>query len=397
MKILIVNTLYYPNGVGGAPRSVQFLAEALVKAGIDTIVVCIKPYAKTHTVNLNGVKVYYVGLKNIYWPSNIKGNFTFLKPLWHGLDSYNLLMVREFGHILDKENPDVVHTNTLIGFSVAIWHEVKIRHIPLIHTLRDHHLLCPRTTMFKNGCNCDSQCLDCRLYSYTKKLASSQVDIVVGISRYILDCHLNFGYFTKSEKQHIIFNSFNAQHIPTYQRRRNQNIQFGYIGQLLPTKGIEVILQILKRIPFKNWTLWLAGTGNDKYVRMLKDRYDLPNVHFMGFTQPEEFFTKIEVLLVPSLWHEPLGRIVIEAYAYGVPVIGSNRGGVPEIIDHGKTGFIFDPGNLESLEATIRLFIDNQNLSKRMHPAILEKAKNFLPGRIANKYLSVYKKMHETN
>lgn len=393
MKILIVNTLYTPNIVGGAERSVQFLAESLVQKKIETVIVCTKPESGTHTTDVNGVKVYYVGLKNFYWPFHVKDNSGFLKSLWHGVDSYNFMMASELGRILEQECPDVVHTNNLAGFSVAVWREVKVRNIPLIHTLRDYYLLCPSTTMFKQGHNCETQCLSCSLYSYPRKQATNKVDIVVGISQYILSRHLKHGYFSKSKEQRVIFNAFDTRHIPTSPNENGKSVQFGYLGRLHQNKGIELILKALAGYPSHKWALWIAGNGDNDYVQRLKDCYGLQNVHFMGFTNPEELFAKIDVLLTPSLWGEPLGRIVIEAYAHSVPVIGSNRGGIPEIIDNGETGFLFNPDDLSSLEATIRLFIEEPCLVERMRPAILEKAKDFLPERIVNQYLTVYEKV----
>jgi len=57
-------------------------------------------------------------------------------------------MGRAMGKILDKEKPDVVHTNNITGFSIAIWHEVHKRNFRLVHTLRDYYLLCPKNSMF---------------------------------------------------------------------------------------------------------------------------------------------------------------------------------------------------------------------------------------------------------
>ena len=75
---------------------------------------------------------------------------------------------------------------------------------------------------------------------------------------------------------------------------------------------------------------------------------------------------------------------------YGVPVIGANRGGIPEIINDRQTGVIFDPEDPDSLVNSIKLFLNNNTMIDDMRPNILEKSKEFSPDRIVKKYLDIY-------
>ena len=89
MKILFINTLYYPNFVGGAEKSIQVLAENLVSDGNDVVV--ISTNSKSYIDEINGVRVYYENPKNLYWSSEDRKNNTILeKFIWHGLDAYNI-------------------------------------------------------------------------------------------------------------------------------------------------------------------------------------------------------------------------------------------------------------------------------------------------------------------
>jgi len=75
----------------------------------------------------------------------------------------------------------------------------------------------------------------------------------------------------------------------------------------------------------------------------LRKRAEGLPVEFLGYVKPEELFRLIHCLVVSSRWHEPFGRVIIETFACAIPVIASNRGGIPEIVDEGQTGWLYDP------------------------------------------------------
>ena len=86
-KILIINSLYHPNDVGGAERSVRLLAEGLKKNGFRPVIVST---AETDSIDhVNGIKVYYLRISNLYWMRTARQQPSYKKPFWHLLDSYN--------------------------------------------------------------------------------------------------------------------------------------------------------------------------------------------------------------------------------------------------------------------------------------------------------------------
>ena len=390
MKTLFLNTWYTPNLEGGAERVIQSLAEGSVNAGHRAVVISVGPKKGTWTDRINGVKVYYVGLKNLYWPYENKGKPNVLKPLWHALDTYNPWMAREVARILDVEQPDVVNTSTLAGFSASVFRPVKQRGLPLIHLLQEYYLLCPRVTMFRNGENCERQCLRCRLYGLPRKHLSDQVDTVVGASRFTLERHLRFGYFAATPKKRVIYNIHQIDTAPSL-NTHSLPIRFGFLGRLDPTKGLEVLLDSAIHLPSTTtWSLDIGGRGLAKYERYLRAKYRMPTIKFSGYVEPEGFFEQIDVLVVPSLWHDPSPRVINEAYARGVPVIGSSRGGIPELVADGYTGFIFNPDYPGDLMAKMQRFVSEPRLIDSMGTACLAKAESFRPSNIIEQYLQVY-------
>ncbi len=401
-KILFVNNLYAPNIIGGAERSVQFLAEALAAKGHPVTVLTLAPQtAQPHPVDRpierpiehHGVTVRYLPLRNLYWAFHNKDNPTLLKPWWHVIDSYNLLMGRAVSEVLAEERPDVVHSNVLTGFSVAAWTAIKRHNLPLVHTLRDYYLMCPRSKMFRRGKNCRGQCWDCKLYAAPRQALSNQVDAVIGISRFVLERHLNAGYFATSPLKAVIHNTYQAD-APPVPLRTGSTLRLGYLGRLEANKGIEQLLETIT--PMQDVSLYVAGRGHESFETNLKRRFAAPHIHYLGFIPPAELFAKIDVLVVPSLWHEPLGRIVFEAYAHGLPVIATDRGGISEIVSPGETGFLFDPDVPESdersLERTITAFKQHAD-TEVMRQHALTKAKDFLPHVIVEQHEALYERV----
>ncbi len=391
MKIAIINSLYTPNILGGGELSVQYLAEAIKNNGHDVVVLTLSPRSKTEVEVVNGIRVYYIGLKNIFWPFTQKSRWAAMKILWHLIDTHNPFMRREVVRILKAEKPDVVHTNNVRGFSVDIWREINKMAIPLVHTLRDYYLLCFRGTMFRNNGNCAGQCGSCRALTSQKRKQTAKVDIVVGNSQFILDRHLNYGYFPQSATA-VIHNIFEKTTGSVRNDRGADHRVFGFIGRLHPTKGIEFLVEAFRSADIASTSrLLIAGDGPPAYVRALKSRcHGLP-IDFLGLTDASDFYSKVDMIILPSLWEEPLSRVIFEAFAWGKPVIGSSRGGTPEILKSGETGYLFDTASPDNLAHILRevAHISTDELG-RLSQNCLKMAEAFLPDAIAALYISIY-------
>ena len=385
LKILIFNTLYYPNAIGGAEKSVQALSEGLVKIGHQVVVVSTTP--KKNSVDVvNGVKVYYVNTKNIYWGFDNQGYSSFMKLIWHSIDTVNFRVKRVLKNILISEQPEIVHTNNLSGFSTIVWKIVSDLNIQLVHTLRDYYILCPNVTMFKDGTNCSNQCYSCKVFSLPKKNYSKSVNCVVGISNYIQEKHMDMGCFTGAKHFEIIGNDVGSIS-PKHKIIDQSNIVFGYIGQLNESKGIENALSVFERIEsddHSNWTFLVAGSGNENYVNYLKKTFNSKNIEFLGKTNSDEFYNKIDVLIVPSLWQEPFGRVVVEGLKHEKYVLGSNRGGISELLD--KEG-CYDPDS-DDLFNKIRIIL----LS-----GVIPKQNNSFDENVTLRYNQLYTRLNSSN
>lgn len=385
MKIAIINTLYAPNKVGGAEKSVQTLAENFSDLGNDVIIICLGKEDANY--KLNGVTVYTVKIKNDFWPFEINNKNSFHKLIWHIKDASNNKYNDFLHHLFLNYKPDILLTNNISGFSTKVWRTASNLNIKIVHTLRDYYLQCPKSTKFKNSLNCSNLCNDCKLLSFPKKKDSSKVNYLIGISNYILSNHINKGYF-KGVQNEVIFNGFKINKKIINDRKVTNT--FGFIGQVNKSKGIELILESFSNLPESSWKLLIAGTVDEKYLKHLNKINNSIQIEYLGYMDSSKFFEMIDVLIVPSLWNEPFGRVVLESILHKKPVIASNMGGIPELLTNNKQ-FIFTPKVNELTTLIEKIILKSSFLDEfKFEKTYLEK---FTIKNIVQQYLEVFNKI----
>jgi len=391
VKVLLVNTLYAPYRVGGAERSVQSLAETLVEAGHSVAVATLHPERDDKVVTLNGVEVHQFHLSNVYWPYG-KSKPALLKPIYHALDTYNPLMGRRVAELAQRLGSDLVHTNNLGGFSPSVWSAVAQLGVPLVHTARDYHMMCPRTHMYRRGRVCATRCVTCRIFAEPREWLSKHVNAFVAISTSVRDQHTEAGYFGSARHTAVIGSSYVAPAGAASARTPSEShVRFSFAGRLAPEKGIEELAAAMSAVDPARARLTVAGTGAVGYVESLRRRFGRQGVEFTGTMNVETLLSRTDVMVVPSLWREPFGRSAVEALAHGVPVLASNRGGLAELVTSGVTGWHFDPDDASSLGRVLESIIDSRAGFDNMRAACRQSVERFQPRVIADQYLSVYR------
>lgn len=359
MKVLFVSTLYYPNNIGGAEATVRMLAEALVARGHAATVVSLAPDGKASMAHVGGVKVIYVPLANLYFPHGSAPPPGWLRFLWHVIDAYNPAMGRRLGRIIDDERPDVVNVHNPQGFSVAAWRAAVLRGIPVVQTLHDYYTGCSNSSMYRGGRICTKACAPCKTLGGARRRLSRQVSIVTTVSRRTFDLIKAAGVYTGVADVRVIQNCIYDQDRRTRPPvpADGQPLVLGFLGRIDRLKGLEVMLDTVRRFPRERVVAIVGGQGDSEYLAELRREYAGPQVEFRGWVDPNAFFADADLLVVPSLWEEPLPRVCHEAMAHGVPIIASRTGGLPEIVQDGETGFLFDVGDRDDLERVLRRFV----------------------------------------
>tara|TARA_X000000950_G_scaffold289463_1_gene413790 strand:+ start:6526 stop:7668 length:1143 start_codon:yes stop_codon:yes gene_type:complete len=378
-KILIFNSLYAPDGKGGAERSTQILAESLVKSGFEVLVVCTAK--KDIEENIDSVQVKRIAGLNIAHLDDLYKLNIFQKFLWHFIDAFNLKSILKINPILKEFDPDIIHTNNLTGFSCTIWLLAKINKIKIIHTLRDYYLVSV------GSANANRPLSDFLFKSHIKMMANF-VDYVVGNSKFILDFHIDKGFF-KNAKKNIVFNAF----VPKNVSEKKYEKKYLFLGTLTDEKGIDLLCRAFEELNNDGYDicLYVAGEGDRRYTKSLIHKYESQYIKFIGYIDSSNAYNLCSWVIVPSIWDEPLSRTCFEPLFYGVPVISSDAGGNKEVIMPNKNGLIFLRNNIQDLKHKIidSLSVDYKEFSKNA----LMTSNKFTTERLTANYKKIYEEI----
>ncbi|MDD5320333.1 MAG: glycosyltransferase family 4 protein [Methylococcales bacterium] len=380
MRILFINSLYPPYIGGGAEITLSNLVNGLLQRGHEIAVLSTHGGRGLEASIVNGVKIYRAAIRNIYWPHSSPIQPSWKRLIWHAIDGYNPLAGNDIRRIINEFRPEIISCHNLSGFSKAAWNVAVNAKVPVVQVLHDYYSICPKSTMFNNGRNCEKPCVDCTILRLPHAHASNKLHAVVGVSHAVLGRHLQAGFFADVPIKKVIYNERTLKE-PKLALRNQDTLTFGFIGALTVVKGIAQLAEAFIRIAAqctRQVRLLIGGSGTDDYVAELKRRYASDHILFLGQVDPAAFFNQIDVTVVPSLWHEPLGMVVAESLGFSVPVIGAKRGGIPEMIQHEKNGLIYDPDKPYALDAVMLRIIEEPTLLMEMRNNAVPSASNFL-------------------
>jgi glycosyltransferase involved in cell wall biosynthesis len=357
LRILHLSSLYPPHIVGGAERSVSMLAEAQAAAGWDVAAACLTP-GDAAEEERNGVQVFRMPHGNDFWLEDWTRHSQRQREWAKFKQQTNFGIERRFGAVIDRFRPDIVNTHSMVDISTRVWHAAGRRGVPIVHTLRDFDLLCAASSMFRDTGPCTHRHLKCRVLTYSKQFDQRLVSAVTAVGSEVLARHLHYGFFDAVPQtlRRVIWNTAKVEGVDAdYVRApRTGPLTFGYLGRISPEKGVDVLLRAARLLPPTGWRLLIAGSAPGDLAPFHDLAQGLP-VEFIGFQKPKTLFDQIDVLVAPSLWAEPLGRTVLEAYQAGVPVIGSRSGGIAEII--ADEDWLVEPGDVAGLAGRMAALI----------------------------------------
>ncbi len=293
---------------------------------------------------------------------------------------------RNIRKLIEQSRPDVVHFhNTFLRISPAAYYVVKEMGLPVVQTLHNYRLICPGALLMRDGHLCED-CLDKVIpwpgivYSCWRnsRMGTAVVTAMLTVHRLLktwtkqVDVYIALTEFARCK---FIEGGLPAEKIsvkPNFIYPDPGNGEHGgnfalFVGRFSAEKGVKTLLtawRLLKGVPLK-----VVGDGPlMAEVRGCVEREGL-TVEVLGRRSHEEVFALMRsasFLLFPSEWYETFGMTIAEAFACGLPVVASQLGAMAEIVEDGRTGLLFEPGNPEDLAARVEWALAHPQEMRRM-------------------------------
>jgi glycosyltransferase involved in cell wall biosynthesis len=373
MRILIVSAFFPPFVQGGAELSARNLAAWLHTNGHEVAILTTSPAPadEVRGAIVDGLKIWRIHMPRPYTVFEAAQKSGVQKSIWHLQDHFDPRNDRIMRQVLDEFAPDIVNIHVLQGIG---WNTLRVlggRNIPVVLTLHDLSLACVRMAMFKSGQECERLCAPCAFSSRAKLAYLRSVPRLgfVSPSLAILRRLSVFQPIQAWAQAHIL--NPNKSPSPTVEKVASKTVRFLYVGRLHESKGLYVLLQALEPLSARHeFTLTLVGTGpseDDLKRRFGHHRW----IEFAGHVSVQEVANRMaqsDLLLVPSIWFENSPGVIIEALGQGLPVMGSNAGGIPELVMHEKNGILVEAGDVRAWGTAIEGILD--------HPERLEAYKD---------------------
>lgn len=352
MRILLCNKFYYRRG--GDCIVTMDLEQMLKEHGHEVAV-----YAMQYPENVESQW-------SRYWPKNMSKLDAFTRPFG------SKVVKNSFSRLLDDFQPDVVHLHNIhTQLSPIIAEIAHKRGIRVVWTLHDTKLVCPCYTCMRNGQWCEEcftdknavikhRCMPGGIIGSTigyweakkwnKERLQACTDLFLPPSQFMMDTVVRGGYDAK--KFRVLCNFIDVEKVnnPCFEKKD----YYVYLGRVNEVKGLRTLCKAAAALPYK-----LVVIGGGELLSALQEQYkNTSNIEFKGQMQWTDFRSIVEgakFMVLPSEWSENNPLTVIESQSLGTPVLGARIGGIPELIEEGVNGMIFESRNVEDLKEKIEM------------------------------------------
>jgi glycosyltransferase involved in cell wall biosynthesis len=305
-----------------------------------------------------------------------------IESLW-STPSYNLI-----DRMLREREFDVLHVQNFFPLlSPSVYYAARKNGVAVVQTLRNYRLLCPNVFFYRDGRVCED-CID-KVFKYpgilhgcyrgsrvaTAAVAAmtafhtmkgtwhNAVDVYIALTRFVRDKFIEAGF---PEKKLLVKSNFVY---PDPGCGNGEGDYALFVGRLSPEKGLDTLLQAWRQLG-RSWKLKIVGDGpmaNDVRAFCAGDS----SVDWVGpksRAETAEMMGKARVLIFPSQWYETFGRVAMESFAAGTPVIASRLGAMAEVCENGQAGMLFETGNAADLSGKLRWVFDHSDEVRAMRP-----------------------------
>jgi glycosyltransferase involved in cell wall biosynthesis len=372
MKIMMLSDLY-PPFQGGIESHVESLSNQLSKKGHEVFVCTIGRRGLPAYEEKNGVRIYR--LKGLFQ----KIPFLFKDPArkWHP-PAGDWLITKRLARIIERERPDIIHAHGWMVYSVI---PLKKRFkIPLVYTMHDYRLFCPKMLLVRDDTICAQPSLGdctscmCSDYGLPRALAAyygvranrnklRDVDIFLAVSAFVKDAY----------EKHLRLNGIKIITIPNFYDAESHNEQHKaeflpddfmlFVGWLMPHKGVDVLIEAYRKLNTKTKLLLIGIEHPDYHYESTENIRVIKNApHYVVM----EAMVKCRFLVIPSVCAETASTVVREAMSQRKAVVASDIGGLSEAVVDGETGILVPPNNIHKLSEASSYLLENPEVASTM-------------------------------
>jgi glycosyltransferase involved in cell wall biosynthesis len=395
-------TDFYNPLIGGVASYVAALSSGLEELGHTAVVVTIQPGGQPAEEIINGVRVIRIRCSS----QNFSRLYSDTSRPFHP-PAPDPGAVAALRRIIHREKPDVVHSHSWLHYSFfPLYHAGKgPAHVITLH---DYSTACPRTTLMRRGhagqCSGPgiARCLSCAPEQYGL-LKGSMITLTMRAGRVLLrraDRYLAVsGAVADGCRGSLPADAEITTHPPMVPDDLLQVAQetprpdflpaddgfLLFVGALGLHKGVDVLLAARRRMRHQ---VPLVLLGTPQHDTPSIDDPDITVVHNVPHSQVMASWMRASIAVVPSVCHEALGFVAVEAAITGCPIVASDVGGLPEVVQHGANGLLVPPGDPDALAAALDDLLDDPERRKVMGEAGRERAgqfgvRNVVPGIVA--------------
>ena len=399
MRILLVTHGLPPESVGGVEQHVQGLARALVAAGHS-----VEVFARSSRPGPQGE------LSSGPWEGCTVTRVTYR---WEDLDGLHdlyrcALLEDSLRRFLADRQFDVAHVHHLTGLSTGAVEVLQDAGIPTVLTLHDYWLMCPRGQMWhRDGQPCETvepgRCADCLAPTFPHWLPPEHAATRVGAvhdnaravlaraTRLLTPSARTVPFFARlgvpEDRIHVVENAVDTVGLADLPPPRADGpLRLGYLGTLIPSKGLDVLVRAFAGLPAGQATLSIWGNavpyhGDEGFLtRVFQQLQPGTAVRYLGpYTTADlpRILDEIDLLVAPALWHEAFGLTVREALAAGRPVVVSRIGGLQDAVADRVEGRLVTPGDAEELGRVLAELAADRPGLQRMAAAARQRTRGF--------------------
>lgn len=380
-RMITVSSFYPPQAIGGAEIICHRQMKTLQEDGLAKTVVLSLDMQGKHTPET-------VTCDSYEGVTVVRVCFPIERVDQRGICFFHTLVNDVFRELCEIVKPEVVHGHNIAGLSLGVIDIAREYGAKTVFTLHDNWGFCYKNTTLDNEGNLCPNAVDCEnckevfdLDEYTVPMGSrksyyrrqmEKADAFVSPSRYLADAYLRAGFDPR--KMHVMWNGIDAEKYAGIRTEPAEQIRLTYAGIFKPHKGVEYLIRAVAALEEEPVVLNLVGQGDGEpaYHELVEELDVKDRIVFRGYvdnTEMAEIYRHTDIFCLPSIWPENQPVTITEAMACGIPVIASDIGGVPELVEDGVTGYLVKPKDVEDLAEKIRMLVSDRKKMRLMGEA----------------------------